>query len=320
MVIKALSDKVSGSEADIIEGMERAADIDQNPETVDHVDVISMSLGTSSAGASNDMMSQVVNRLSSAGIVFTIAAGNSGIGGIGSPGVAEKAITVGASTKYDSMAGFSSIGPVDKTFALKPDVLAPGVLIKSSLPGNQYAEWNGTSMATPHVAGAAALLLQQHPDWKPEDVKQALMVTAKPLQGISAFSQGWGRVQLVSASLPTFSPSPSFFYLGLYSSFSGSNSITPRLNFKNTTENVQHLKIQELRPIPGITWVLPPELDIPPNGSVDIPLNITIDQSTLSFPMTERMAHEPSLLLQIGREQKILPVYLIRGLPITVHA
>jgi minor extracellular serine protease Vpr len=66
---------------------------------------------------------------------------------------------------------------------MKPDVAAPGVDITSSVPPHEgsWASFSGTSMAAPHVAGAAALLLQRHPDWTPAQVKSALVLTAKPV-------------------------------------------------------------------------------------------------------------------------------------------
>ena len=126
-----------------------------------------------------------------------VAAGNAGSspGTIRSPGTARKAITVGASDKSDIITSFSSRGPVvwkdsqgDEKYLIKPDVTAPGVNICAA----QYdSVWDdrtcfddnhvvisGTSMATPHLAGAAALLLQKNPDWTPEEIKIALRNTA----------------------------------------------------------------------------------------------------------------------------------------------
>jgi minor extracellular serine protease Vpr len=111
----------------------------------------------------------------------------------------------------DLIAGFSSRGPtVFPTLNLKPDVTAPGVNVYSSIPGG-FAFFQGTSMATPHVAGAAALIKQLHPDWSPEQVKSALISSAKrpsTLVNRSVLAIGGGRIDLnavVSVSA-TFDP------------------------------------------------------------------------------------------------------------------
>lgn len=109
----------------------------------------------------------------------------------------------------------SSQGPTTPTFDIKPDVVAPGTNIMSTVPaygkvyddaayGKAYDVMTGTSMATPHVAGIAALLLSKNPDWTPVDVKVALSNTAKQLdtEDYDVFSQGPGLVQPVKAASP----------------------------------------------------------------------------------------------------------------------
>ena len=115
-----------------------------------------------------------------------VSAGNDfgefGRGSVGSPGSAPDAITVGAVTTNrdgaeDVVASFSSSGPTPLSLRLKPEVSAPGVSILSAAPGDAWTTLSGTSMAAPHVAGAAALLLQRHPAWTPAQVKSALALT-----------------------------------------------------------------------------------------------------------------------------------------------
>lgn len=92
--------------------------------------------------------------------------------------------TIGANLSYfltqnvDIMAGFSSQGPTDVDFRVKPDVVAPGVNVLSSIPGNQWAFFQGTSMAAPHLAGSAAIVRQQHPAWTAAQVRSAIVNTA----------------------------------------------------------------------------------------------------------------------------------------------
>lgn len=116
-------------------------------------------------------------------------------------------------TTGDVLADFSSRGPVNNNFDIKPDVTAPGVSTFSTVPeyinspadgtdySNAYASLSGTSMATPHVAGITALLLQAHPDYTVADVKAALMNTADPLKGrtYNVNEVGAGRVDAYEA-------------------------------------------------------------------------------------------------------------------------
>jgi subtilisin family serine protease len=107
---------------------------------------------------------------------------------VGVPGAADAALTVGAVNKQDQLAGFSGRGPLKDTFAVKPEITAPGVGIVDAraadtsmgtpVDGN-YTSANGTSMATPHVSGAAAILARRHPDWTADRLKQVLVSTAK---------------------------------------------------------------------------------------------------------------------------------------------
>lgn len=114
-------------------------------------------------------------------------------------------------TDGDEMAPSSSRGPSIPNFDIKPDVVAPGSNIISTVPvfeGNDYAKAyeakTGTSMATPHVAGVAALLLQKHPEWTPQDVKIAMSNTATLLdtKQYDVFDQGAGRVAIERAVDP----------------------------------------------------------------------------------------------------------------------
>ncbi|MER5380213.1 S8 family serine peptidase [Streptomyces sp. NPDC002688] len=195
---KVLSDQGSGSESQIIAGMEWAArDV--------HAKVISMSLGSTEASDGTDPMAAAVDTLSKeTGALFVIAAGNTGApSSIGSPGAADSALTIGAVDSADEAAYFTSAGPRYGDNALKPDLSAPGVDIlaaRSQLVdgSGSYTSMSGTSMATPHVAGVAALLAQEHPDWTGTRLKDALMSTSKQLDA-SVYQLGSGRVSVPDA-------------------------------------------------------------------------------------------------------------------------
>jgi hypothetical protein len=133
---------------------------------------------------------------------------------VSSPGSSADAITVAAAAIEGAradMAGFSSAGPTPLSLRLKPDVTAPGVSILSSVPGADWSTSSGTSMAAPHVAGGAALLLQRHPDWTPAQVKGAVVGTARPLRPGELeppTRAGAGFLDLVAADVPLVTASP----------------------------------------------------------------------------------------------------------------
>ncbi|MFL6073294.1 MAG: S8 family serine peptidase [Mycobacteriales bacterium] len=196
---KVLGDDGSGLDSWIIDGMQWAAGSGAK--------VISMSLGSDAPSDGTDPMSQAVDDLTAAtGVLFVIAAGNSGPGDetVAEPGAADAALTVAAVSRTDELAGFSSRGPRSGDGALKPDIAAPGVDIVAAraagtsmgTPLDQYyTSASGTSMATPHVAAAAAILAEQHPDWTAADLKPALMSTSHD-DGYTPYEQGAGRLDL----------------------------------------------------------------------------------------------------------------------------
>ncbi|WP_405674542.1 S8 family serine peptidase [Streptomyces sp. NBC_01511] len=205
MVAKVLGDDGYGSESQVIAGMEWAA--------AQGAEVINMSLGSDTPSDGSDPMSLALNKLTaSSGALFVVAAGNSGpgTGTIGSPAAADAALTVGAVGRDDSLASFSSRGPRTGNDGVKPDVTAPGVgIVAARAAGtgmgdpvdDSHVAASGTSMASPHVAGAAALLAQRYPDWSATRLKDALISTARIIDGQKVTEQGGGRVDVAAAAL-----------------------------------------------------------------------------------------------------------------------
>lgn len=202
---KVLNDYGFGRTSGVIAGMEWAV--------ASGADVVSMSLGGRSGDAGSPL-DDAVNRLTrETGVLFVIAAGNQGPYSktVSSPGTAAEALTVGAVDRSDVVADFSGRGPNPDDFSVKPDIAGPGVGIVSVLAGGsliskrepavdgQYVRLSGTSMATPHVAGAAAIIAAQHPGWTASQLKPALMGAASPRTGENVYGQGAGRVDVARA-------------------------------------------------------------------------------------------------------------------------
>ncbi|MEU4173389.1 S8 family serine peptidase [Streptomyces sp. NPDC026665] len=206
LVGKVLGDDGYGTESAIVDGMEWAVG--------EHAKIVNMSLGSDAPPEGTSPMTEAVNRLSASGeTLFVVAAGNSGPArsSIGSPGDADTALTVGAVDRDESLASFSSRGPRLGDKAVKPDVTAPGVgIVAARASGTtmgtpvdtNYTALSGTSMAAPHVAGSAALLAQQHPNWNAQQLKDALISTAYTVPGTKVTAQGGGRIDLTAATGP----------------------------------------------------------------------------------------------------------------------
>jgi subtilisin family serine protease len=193
----------------------------------DGMDVINFSGGEPEIEPRRDMVALALDAAAAAGVVPVIAAGNDyndfGAGSVSSPGNAEGAITVGAVETNGAKrihADFSSVGPTTISLRLKPDVAAPGVDVLSSISGGGWTELSGTSMATPHVAGAAALLRQRHPSWTVAQVKSALVQTGvdsldESKRAAGPRFQGGGVVALERADHPLLFANPTALSFGL---------------------------------------------------------------------------------------------------------
>ncbi|WP_437101931.1 S8 family peptidase [Streptomyces sp. enrichment culture] len=199
---KVLDDSGFGDDSGILAGMEWAAG--------QGADVINLSLGGYDTPGIDPLEAEVNKLSAEKGVLFAIAAGNDGPQSVGSPGSADAALTVGAVDDKDRLADFSSTGPRVGDGAIKPDVTAPGVDITAAAAAGSvideevgqkpegYLTISGTSMATPHVAGAAAILKQRHPDWGYAELKGALTGSTKGGK-YTAFEQGSGRIQVDKA-------------------------------------------------------------------------------------------------------------------------
>ncbi len=276
-IAKVLDDTGSGQTSWILAGMEWAA-VDQ------HAKVINMSLGEAQASDGTDPLSQAVDKLSAeTGALFVVAAGNAGAPGtIGAPGAASTALTVGAVDSGDSVADFSSQGPrVDG--ALKPEITAPGVGIlaaNSRFDGNDagaYQTMSGTSMATPHVTGAAALMAAAHPDLTGSQLKDLLTSSSRQTPQYDAFQAGSGRLDLAAAA-----------HAGVFATATAYAAQVPQtpaggvrrpVTYTNTTDTpvTLALTVEAAHAPVGVFRLSAPQVVVPAHGSAGV--TVTIDGS-----------------------------------------
>jgi subtilisin family serine protease len=266
----------------ILAGMQWAVD--------QHADVVNLSLGGPDTW-DLDPLEEAVNTLTaSSGTLFVIAAGNeSSRGTISSPASADAALAVGAVKKDESIADFSNQGPRTHDIGLKPEITAPGVDIMAARakdggfgsPGELYTLLSGTSMATPHVSGSAAILAAAHPNWKATRLKATLIASAKPNPALATIAQGAGRVDVGRAITQRVTVSPSTVTFGLAVWPHPDDPIVTRtLTYQNSSEQSLSLQLAlttdgpDGAPVPaGMFTLSASTLTVPAGGTARVTLS-----------------------------------------------
>lgn len=206
----------------------------------------------------------------------------------------------------DILADFSSRGPVTSTWEIKPDVVAPGVAINSTVPGG-YLPLQGTSMAAPHVAGAAALIKQAHPDWGPDKIKAALMNTAKPIvnpkgKSYRTFEQGAGRIQIEKALKTDTLAMPASLQFGKF-------QVADRMHEHSafvTVENIGMKPNSYSFSIPpaeiGLNWRFPLSFYLKPGEKKRVEIKLSVEPTQLN-----KKIYDGTLILNGGTQTIRLP-------------
>jgi subtilisin family serine protease len=182
---------------------------------------------------------------------------------------------------------FSSAGPTDFSHLLKPDISAPGAqVLSSTLPefaGSPFAVFDGTSMATPHIAGAAALLLQRHPSWTTKQVKSALMSTAGPAFSdtsrtteASVLEEGAGLAWLPSADNPLVFTDPQSLSFGeLTTGGVQSKQLLLTISDAGGGDGTWQVEIHPQSATNGVSLNVQPTVLLAPGGSASIPVTVS---------------------------------------------
>jgi subtilisin family serine protease len=246
----------------------------------DGMNVINLSLGEPEIAPSRDLVVDAIDGAAAAGVVPVIAAGNDfgdfGPGSVGSPATAPAAIAVAAVTNgrgapTDVIADFSSGGPTPISLEMKPEVSAPGVNVLSSVPSHAglWDTFSGTSMATPMVAGAAALLLERHPGWTPAQVKSALVLTGDPAYIDNAKAheapttrEGGGLINIPRANTPLVFAAPATVSFGLVHR-STTTTRPVALTDAGGGAGAWTVSVEQQDPEPGVQVTVPATVTVP---------------------------------------------------------
>jgi minor extracellular serine protease Vpr len=229
----------------------------------------------------------------------------------------DTAVTFGTAfdkTVGETVADFSSRGPVMDTWMIKPDVSAPGVNIVSTVPTHDpanphgYGAKQGTSMASPHVAGAAALILQAHPAWGVDDVKASLMNTAENLFNASGIlyphnTQGAGSIRVVDAIESNTLVSPGSHSFGTFEKLKGKEKEAQKFTIKNLSNKSKKYTFDV--DMDGVKVTTSKNLNIGPNKSKDVNFKIKVEASKMTPGY-----HEGTIRISDGIEVIEIPTIL----------
>ncbi|GGN95226.1 hypothetical protein GCM10011579_095570 [Streptomyces albiflavescens] len=201
-------------------------------------------------------------------------------------------VTIRGTDATDKIASFSSRGPSPR-HQLKPDLVAPGVEIRSTVPKTLFPSGelrlSGTSMASPHVAGAAVLLRQLHPGLSPEEVKSALVGTAKPLSGPDVFTQGGGRLNVAAAADAAVTASPATLSFGLADLADQTIHSTKTFTLRNTGTRRLTANLTS----DSAARVSPQQVDIAAGGTATVTVTIDMQQPAADTDVTGRLTVTP---------------------------
>ncbi|MFE1841602.1 S8 family peptidase [Streptomyces sviceus] len=287
---KVLDDDGGGTLSGIIEGIEWA--------TAERADIINMSLGTTASDDGSGPLSVAVDQATAEhGTLFVVSAGNRGPNTIGSPASARDALTVGALERDGSRPLFSSTGPRLGDYGVKPEISAPGVgIVAARAAGTSlgrpvdelYTSLDGTSMASPHVAGAAALLKQAHPQWTWQQLKSALVGSAEP-GDYRVEAGGSGRVDAARAQAQLAYTVPAAVNLGAAPYVDGApyKEVTREIAIHNDAADARTFTLTASitssadDPLPdGAVRLSANEVTVPAGGSASV--TITADPNVLT--------------------------------------
>ncbi|MFI6942104.1 S8 family serine peptidase [Streptomyces sp. NPDC050418] len=223
-------------------------------------------------------------------------------------------ITISSTDSSDQIASFSSRGPSPR-FGLEPEIVAPGVEIRSTVPKSLvesgYFRLSGTSMATPLVAGSAALLRQLHPEKPAAQLRDELTGSAKPLAGAEITAQGAGRLDTEAAADATLTASPATLAFG-HPDLTEDDEVEERrtVTLHNNSKRTLEARVKG----DGQAEVSPSSVRIPAGGSKKVTVEVEADRPAGYQDITGRLTVDPD------RGPDMTVPYQLTAMPVTVEA
>ncbi|OQR57391.1 hypothetical protein CDB3_07440 [Bacillus sp. CDB3] len=205
----------------------------------------------------------------------------------------QKLITIFQDSK-ERIVNHSSNGPALGSWQIKPDIVAPGEGTETTspldlsgpplTPKKGYEIFGGTSAAAPHVAGAAALLKQAHPEWSPVEIRAALTSTAQLIhdhtdQMVTPLAQGSGQIDINKALQANILPLTNNLSFGFLKSHDGVQTITRYLKIKNVSNRSQTFTMKNQLLEGNAEIQMPSSITIPAHDTVEIPVTLKVDTS-----------------------------------------
>ncbi|MGZ4809046.1 MAG: S8 family peptidase [Thermoanaerobaculia bacterium] len=318
LAYKVLGADGSGSDSNVMSGIERAVDPNQDGDPSDHADVVNMSLG--GPGQPDDPVSVAVENAVNAGVVFAVASGNSGGSfSVSAPANAPSAIAVGASDINDRIAFFSSAGPSGDDQTIKPEVLAPGINILSAAPGGGTIEHSGTSMAAPHIAGVAALLNAIHPTWTPQQIKSAIVSTAEFLD-LDVMQQGGGRVNALRAASAQVLPLPATIAFGRVDAAQKIWTSSATVDLMNASDSTVTLTATSTGTRDGVDITITPStMTLEPEQTQTVTVTAAVNNAAVPYPNSAFSSVGGQIVFSGGESPVHVPWALVKAARVEVQ-
>ena len=302
---KVLDASGSGSTSAVVAAIEQAIE--------DSVEVLNISLG-STAGDPDDILSRAVDAAVEKGILVVTAAGNDGeYNTISSPGTAREAITVGSVGPNNSVSAFSSKGPSNRNYGIKPDLVGPGESIISAKMGGGYLAMSGTSTAAPAIAAAGAVLRESHPEWSARDIRDELLACVRDIH-LPLFAQGKGMLDASKLSSARSFVTPASLTFGFDSPSAANWTSTDSIILTNATSGTRTYSLKNSSEHSGISMRLVPDVvSLSPGERRMIMVELNAENNFLPDNTALREGYSGKVSVLSDADTTVIPYVFFKG-------